>query len=201
MNGEKVGRTSGFRGMGLTWRIRKRKVAPVRRRKPAEPRRTAARRVEGKPEARPQGGAEGGREKAARLDRGSAQSSVGSSRSERVAVFGKDGPCYGTVTSLEPPDLARAGIVRHDPGAASAGRLRRGPEEHGRLRPNGYSGLRRVWTYVAFGPTPRRLGDEADQAMAVATRPPPASTTWRAACPGPPDGTVRPGRAKGRRDG
>jgi hypothetical protein len=64
-------------------------VAPVRRCKPAEPRRTAARWLEGKPEAKPQGGAEGGREKAARLDRGSAQSSVGNSRSERAAVFGK----------------------------------------------------------------------------------------------------------------
>jgi len=55
----------------------------------AEPRRAAARWVEGKPEAKPQGGAEGGRGKAARLDRGSALSSVGSSRPERVEVFGK----------------------------------------------------------------------------------------------------------------
>jgi len=49
----------------------------------AEPRRNAARRDGGKPEAKPQGGTEGGREKAARPDRGSALSSVGNSRPER----------------------------------------------------------------------------------------------------------------------
>jgi hypothetical protein len=53
-------------------------------------------------------------------------------------------------TSLEPPDQAREGIVRHDPGTVSTVRLRRGPEEHGRLRPNGYSGLRRVWAHVGI---------------------------------------------------
>ena len=38
----------------------------------------------------------------------------------------------------------RVGVVRHDPRRCPAGRRRRSPEEHGRLRPNGYSGLRRV---------------------------------------------------------
>lgn len=83
MTGEKMGRRSGFREIALTFCDRKRNVAPVRRRKPAEPRRTAARQDEGKPEGPPQGGPEGGREKAARPDRGSALSSARSSRPER----------------------------------------------------------------------------------------------------------------------
>ena len=88
MNGEKMGRNYGFCKRGLTFFAGGIKVVPVRRRKPAEPRRTNARRAGGKPEATPQGEAEGGRERAARLDRGSALSSARSSRSEREEVFG-----------------------------------------------------------------------------------------------------------------
>jgi len=73
------------------------------RRKMTDPA-NAARRDGGKPEGKPQGGTEGGREKAARPDRGSALSSVGSSRPERVEVFGNRRTVYGKVTSLEPPD-------------------------------------------------------------------------------------------------
>jgi len=53
--------------------------------------RNAARRDGGKPEAKPQGGTEGGREKAARPDRGSALSSVGNSRPERDEVSARHG--------------------------------------------------------------------------------------------------------------
>jgi hypothetical protein len=39
-----------------------------------------------------------------------------------------------------------SGAVRHGFRHVGSGSSRRDPEEHGRLRPNGYSGLRRVWT-------------------------------------------------------
>ena len=88
MTQKKVGRTGGFRVTALTLCGGRRNLSAVRRRKPAEPLRIAARREVGMPEGKPQGGPEGGREKVARPDRGSALSSVGSSRPKRVEVFG-----------------------------------------------------------------------------------------------------------------
>jgi hypothetical protein len=75
-------------------------------------------------------------------------SSARSSRPERGEVSDNRRTVFGKVTSLEPLDQTRDGIVRHDPRTASTVRLRRSPEEHGRLRPNGYSGLRRAWAQI-----------------------------------------------------
>lgn len=55
-----------------------------------------------------------------------------------------DGPWCVSAASLESSGPVRAGVVRHDHRLLPAGHRGRGPEEHGRLRPNGYSGLRRV---------------------------------------------------------
>ena len=55
-----------------------------------------------------------------------------------------DGPWCVTVASLEPPDRLGRGLSDTIPARGQRAVVRRSPEEHGRLRPNGYSGLRRV---------------------------------------------------------
>ncbi len=105
-----------------------------------EARREAARRNGGKPRERCKAGSREGSE-----PRKGSVTGVG------WRIRTADGPWCVTVASLEPPGPARAGVVRHDPGAVPAGHRRRGPEEHGRLRPNGYSGLRRVRAPVRRG--------------------------------------------------
>ena len=125
-----------------TWRDARRNLSPVRRRQPAEPQASAARRERGKPEGTPQGGPGGSRENAARRDR-----RMGASLQGERDRSGQESDCRWSVVRHggfpEPPRPARAGVVRHDPGTMPAVHRRCGPEEHGRLRPNGYSGLRR----------------------------------------------------------
>ena len=150
------------------------------------------------PEQTPQGGSEGSRRKSRKVEPKVAermpQGKIEGRQREPQGDRGRSGwkeparwSVVGKVASLELPCSARAGVVRHDPGTVPAGRRRRSPEEHGRLRPNGYSGLRRVWGQM----TPRDCR--------CPTRPLP--TVELVARPGPPGDSSRPAPARGRRGG
>ncbi len=120
MTGRKVGRTSGFRAAPLTSHGPRRNLGRVRRDEPAEPQARTERCERGKPKGKPQGGpreAEGTLQGGIKGRRRAPQG--GRNRSGLVDPI-CDGPWCATVASLESPRPARAGVVRHDPGAVPA---------------------------------------------------------------------------------
>ena len=140
-----VGRTSGFREQALTLQFERRTLGTVRvaesppqppggRRKASpreQDRREAARRIRGGSEGKPQGGPKDGQCPRGWLIGAEERCPTGGS----AKVGGFPGACRlapggGCPTRL----LLRVAADHHG----------RSPEEHGRFRPDGYSGLRRV---------------------------------------------------------